>query len=91
MESGQRDTVELVSYLRKFRLEVRDGVIVHLLSSSTRASGCPQTSEEFAEWVIPKVWEREGRNVARVAARLSVSANNKMRRILSRGGRRRNK
>jgi tetratricopeptide (TPR) repeat protein len=42
-----------------------------------------QISEEFAELVIPKVWEREGRKVSRVAARLSVSPK-KVRRILNR-------
>ena len=45
-----------------------------------------QLSEEFAELVIPKVWEREGRKVSRVAARLSVSPK-KVRRILNRVGR----
>jgi tetratricopeptide (TPR) repeat protein len=45
-----------------------------------------QISEEFAELIIPKVWEREGRKVSRVAARLSVSPK-KVRRILSRVGR----
>jgi tetratricopeptide (TPR) repeat protein len=46
-----------------------------------------QLSEEFAELIIPKVWEREGRKVSRVAARLSVSPK-KVRRILGRVGRR---
>ena len=46
-----------------------------------------QISEEFAELIIPKVWEREGRKVSRVAARLSVSPK-KVRRILSRAGKR---
>lgn len=46
-----------------------------------------QISEEFAEIIIPKVWEREGRKVSRVATRLSVSPK-KVRRILSRVGRR---
>jgi tetratricopeptide (TPR) repeat protein len=46
-----------------------------------------QISEEFAEIVIPRVWEREGRKVSRVAARLSISPK-KVRRILDRVGRR---
>jgi len=46
-----------------------------------------QVSEEFAQIVIAKVWEREGRRVSRVAARLSVSPK-KIRRILTRAGRR---
>jgi tetratricopeptide (TPR) repeat protein len=45
-----------------------------------------QIAEEFAELIIPKVWEREGRKVSRVAARLSMSPK-KVRRILSRVGR----
>jgi tetratricopeptide (TPR) repeat protein len=47
-----------------------------------------QISEEFAEIVIAQVWEREGRKVSRVAARLSISPK-KVRRILARVGRRR--
>ncbi|HUJ95925.1 MAG TPA: tetratricopeptide repeat protein [Terriglobales bacterium] len=42
-----------------------------------------QISEEFAELVVPKVWEREGRKISRVAARLSMSPK-KVRRILNR-------
>ena len=45
-----------------------------------------QISEEFAELIIPKVWEREGRRVSRVASRLRVSPK-KVRRILNRVGR----
>jgi tetratricopeptide (TPR) repeat protein len=47
-----------------------------------------QITEEFAELIIPKVWEREDRKVSRVAARLSMSPK-KVRRILGRVGRRR--
>jgi len=46
-----------------------------------------QITEEFAELVIPKVWEREGRKISRVATRLSISPK-KVRRILGRAGRR---
>jgi len=46
-----------------------------------------QITEEFATLIIPKVWEREGRKVSRVATRLSMSPK-KVRRILSRAGRR---
>lgn len=46
-----------------------------------------QITEEFAELIIPKIWEREGRKVARVAARLSISPK-KVRRILSQVGKR---
>ena len=44
-----------------------------------------QVTEEFAEIVIPKVWQREGRKVSRVAESLSVSPK-KVRRILRRVG-----
>jgi hypothetical protein len=44
-------------------------------------------TEQFAEIVIPKVWEKEDRKVARVAKRLSVSPK-KVRRILARAGKR---
>ena len=40
-----------------------------------------QVEEEFARIVIPKVWEREGRKISRVAAKLSISPK-KVRRIL---------
>ena len=46
-----------------------------------------QISEEFAEIVIARVWEREGRKISRVATRLSISPK-KVRRILARVGRR---
>ena len=44
-----------------------------------------QMTEEFAELVIPSVWEREERNISRVVAKLSISPK-KVRRILSRAG-----
>ena len=47
-----------------------------------------QITEEFAQLIIPKVWEREGRKISRVATRLSMSPK-KVRRILGRAGRRR--
>src|SRR5262249_39751426 len=42
-----------------------------------------QITEEFAALIIPKVWEREGRKISRVATRLSMSPK-KVRRILNR-------
>jgi hypothetical protein len=44
-----------------------------------------QITEEFAEIVIPKVWQREGKKISRVAECLSVSPK-KVRRILRRAG-----
>jgi tetratricopeptide (TPR) repeat protein len=46
-----------------------------------------QVLDDFSGLVIPRVWEREGRKVARVAERLSMSPK-KVRRILGRAGRR---
>ncbi len=40
-----------------------------------------QMTEQFARIVIPRVWEREGRKVSRVAERLSISPK-KVRRVL---------
>ncbi|HZU24906.1 MAG TPA: tetratricopeptide repeat protein [Bryobacteraceae bacterium] len=44
-----------------------------------------QIEEEFAGIVIPRVWEREGRKVSRVAEKLSVSPK-KVRRVLQAAG-----
>ena len=44
-----------------------------------------EMTEEFARLVIPKVWEREGRKVSRVAEKLSISPK-KVRRILHAAG-----
>ncbi len=44
-----------------------------------------QMTEEFADLVIPSIWEREERNVSRVVAKLSISPK-KVRRVLNRVG-----
>jgi len=44
-----------------------------------------QMAEQFAEIVIPRVWEKEGKKISRVATRLSISPK-KVRRILTRLG-----
>lgn len=44
-----------------------------------------QMTEEFARIVIPKVWEREGRKISKVAEKLSISPK-KVRRILHSAG-----
>jgi tetratricopeptide (TPR) repeat protein len=44
-----------------------------------------QLTEDFADLIIPKIWDQEGRKVARVARRLSVSPK-KVRRVLARLG-----
>ena len=44
-----------------------------------------QLTEDFADVIIPRVWENEGRKVARVARKLSISPK-KVRRVLHRLG-----
>ena len=44
-----------------------------------------QVTEEFAEIVIPRVWQREGKKVSRVSNRLSISPK-KVRRVLRNAG-----
>ena len=44
-----------------------------------------QIADQFAEIIIPRVWEIEGRKIARVATRLSISPK-KVRRALTRAG-----
>ena len=46
-----------------------------------------QISEEFAQLIIPQVWQREGRKISRVATRLSISPK-KVRKILNQAERR---
>jgi tetratricopeptide (TPR) repeat protein len=46
-----------------------------------------ELTEQFAEIVIPTVWEKEDKKISRVAKRLSVSPK-KIRRILARAGKR---
>lgn len=40
----------------------------------------PPVTEEFAEIVIPKVWQHEGKKIAKVSSRLSISPK-KVRRV----------
>jgi tetratricopeptide (TPR) repeat protein len=44
-----------------------------------------QLTEDFADLIIPRIWDHEGRKVARVARRLSISPK-KVRRVLARLG-----
>ena len=49
-----------------------------------------ELAEDFAEVVIPRVWEKEDKKVQRVAQRLKISPK-KVRRILARAGKRKKK
>jgi len=62
-------------------------VSTRLLFNFAKYKCFQELTEQFAEIVIPKVWEKEDRKVARVAKRLSVSPK-KVRRILARAGKR---
>src|SRR5215472_17604296 len=78
--------------LRTLKLKVlRSGTVNPVLRAWSEGSVGDKTfqqiTEEFAELIIPKVWEREGRKISRVATRLSISPK-KVRRILARVGRR---
>ena len=44
-----------------------------------------EITDEFAELIIPKIWLREDRKIARVAKKLSISPK-KVRRVLMRAG-----
>jgi tetratricopeptide (TPR) repeat protein len=62
-----------------------DPVLRSWTQGITGGKSFQQISEQFAELVIPRVWEKEGKKVQRVARRLSISPK-KVRRILTRLG-----
>jgi DNA-directed RNA polymerase sigma subunit (sigma70/sigma32) len=53
----------------------------------TEGKSLQKLTEEFAALVIPRVWEKEGKKVQRVARALRVSPK-KVRRILAKAGKR---
>jgi tetratricopeptide (TPR) repeat protein len=68
---------------------IRGGSVDETLRSWSQGSVGDKTfreiSDEFAELIIPKIWEREDRKIARVARKLSISPK-KVRRTLIRTG-----
>ena len=84
---GQDYIWEDLQVLRRklFRAGSTDSVLRQWSQGIVGDKTFQQISEEFAGIVIPKVWKREGRKIARVAARLSISPK-KVRRILSKAG-----
>jgi tetratricopeptide (TPR) repeat protein len=68
-------------------LEARpiDAVLRAWSSGVVEHKSFQQITDEFARIVIPRVWEREGRKVSRVAEKLSISPK-KVRRILHSAG-----
>ncbi len=70
---------------RVLRANSVDEILLAWSQGSVGDKTFKQISEEFAEIIIPKVWANEGRKVARVAAKLSISPK-KVRRALIRAG-----
>jgi tetratricopeptide (TPR) repeat protein len=84
LKAGPRDYIS--RQLHKLKNDIsKVGTIEPLLREWSRGSvrnkTFRQVTEEFAGIVIPRIWEREGRKVSRVAAQLSISPK-KVRRLL---------
>ena len=85
------DAGNLATDLHALRARLfRRGTVDPLLRAWTQGlvgdKSFQQVLDDFSDLVIPRVWEREGRKIARVAERLSMSPK-KVRRILGRAGR----
>jgi tetratricopeptide (TPR) repeat protein len=88
LDHGFHDTASEDLRTLKARVVKTQTVDETLLAWSQGAVGdrsFREIAEQFAEIIIPKVWEIEGRKIARVATRLSVSPK-KVRRALKRAG-----
>ena len=70
---------------KSVRTESLDATLLEWSQGVVGEKSFQQLAEEFAELIIPKVWEREGKKVARVAKRLSISPK-KVRRVLASRG-----
>ena len=86
------DTDELWEELQKLKQKIapRGSIDPQLRAWSQGITGdktFQELAEDFAEVVIPRVWEKEGKKVQRVAQRLKISPK-KVRRILARAGKR---
>ena len=82
-QSGWEDLEILKS--RSMQVRPIDPLLRAWSNGSVENKTFQQMTEEFARIVIPKVWEREDRKVARVARKLSISPK-KVRRILHSAG-----
>jgi tetratricopeptide (TPR) repeat protein len=84
LSPDDRDHLSKELFLLKSRIARAIGIDQTLRSWSegfTDGKTFQQVTEEFAEIVIPKVWNREGRKISKVAEKLSISPK-KIRRIL---------
>ncbi len=70
---------------KSFRTDSMNSTLLDWSQGIVGEKSFQQIAEEFAELIIPKVWEREGKKVARVAKRLAISPK-KVRRILGSRG-----
>jgi hypothetical protein len=70
---------------RSFRTDSLNSTLLEWSQGEVGDKSFQQIAEEFAELIIPKVWEREGRKVSRVAKRLAISPK-KVRRVLANRG-----
>jgi tetratricopeptide (TPR) repeat protein len=88
IKSGDSDDLWEELQLLRHKVMPRGAVDPQLRAWSHGITGdktFQELAEDFAEVVIPRVWEKEGKKVQRVAARLKVSPK-KVRRILARAG-----
>jgi hypothetical protein len=86
LASGECDAcIEALDFVLKSLNDIGEGPQLALAQGMLGNKTFQQISGEIAEIVIPKAWMREGRKIARVAARLSISPK-KVRRILRNSG-----
>jgi tetratricopeptide (TPR) repeat protein len=90
LRSGDSDELWGELQLLKHKIAPRGTIDPQLRAWSQGITGdktFQELAEDFAEVVIPRVWEKEGKKVQRVAQRLKISPK-KVRRILARAGKR---
>jgi len=90
LRSGDSDELYEELQRLKHKIAPRGAIDPQLRAWSQGITGdktFQELAEDFAEVVIPRVWENEGKKVQRVAQRLKVSPK-KVRRILARAGKR---
>src|SRR5579864_6363162 len=91
LRSGDSDELSEELQLLKHKIAPRGTIDPQLRAWSQGITGdktFQELAEDFAEVVIPRVWEKEDKKVQRVAQRLKISPK-KVRRILARAGKRR--
>jgi tetratricopeptide (TPR) repeat protein len=93
LKSGDSDDLWDELQVLKQKVMPRGAVDPQLRAWSQGVTGdktFQELAEDFAEVVIPRVWEKEDKKVQRVAQRLKISPK-KVRRILARAGKRKKK